>query len=235
MSDEFKAFRCQSGFSSPPCYAAEVAPDYFDPLAVDQYLTYGYVPHPRTILQGVHKLPPAHLAVWQDGRLRLQRYWEPDWDVERDRPEAEEIEELRGLLSEAVREQMASDVPLGAFLSGGIDSTIIVGLMQSHSSQRVKTFSIGFDDPAFDERSYAALAAERLGTDHHEFVVRPAAWETLPSLARQFDEPFADSSALPTWHVGPIRANRSGRMARRSTLRPGARRFGLWETRSTLN
>jgi len=177
------------------------APRTVDPLAVDQYLTYGYVPHPRTILQGVHKLPPAHLAVWQDGRLRLQRYWEPDWDVERDRPEAEEIEELRGLLSEAVREQMASDVPLGAFLSGGIDSTIIVGLMQSHSSQRVKTFSIGFDDPAFDERSYAALAAERLGTDHHEFVVRPAAWETLPSLARQFDEPFADSSALPTWHV----------------------------------
>ncbi|CAN5731904.1 asparagine synthase (glutamine-hydrolyzing) [soil metagenome] len=176
-------------------------PRRLDPLAIDRYLTYGYVPHPRTILEGFHKLPPAHLAVWEKGKLRLERYWEPDWDREIERPANEEIEELRTTLDDAVREQMIADVPLGAFLSGGIDSTIIVGLMQKHSSHRVKTFSIGFDDPAFDESAYARLAADHLGTEHHSFIVEPKAWETLPALAWHFDEPFADSSALPTWHV----------------------------------
>jgi asparagine synthase (glutamine-hydrolysing) len=172
-----------------------------DPLALDQYLTYGYVPHPRTILDGVYKLPPAHYAVWRDGRLRLERYWTPDWDFERARPIVEDIEELRATLADAVREQMVSDVPLGAFLSGGIDSTIIVGLMQRASDRPVKTFAIAFDDPAFDESAYAELAARHLGTEHRTFRVEPDAWEALPSLAEQFDEPFADSSALPTWFV----------------------------------
>jgi asparagine synthase (glutamine-hydrolysing) len=176
-------------------------PRDLDPLALDRYLTYGYVPHPRTILRGVHKLPPAHYAVWHDGRLGLHRYWEPDWDLEEPRPVEEDEERLRSTLDDAVREQMAADVPLGAFLSGGIDSTIIVGLMQKHASHRVKTFSIGFDDPAFDESDFARMAAEHLGTEHHAFVVQPDAWETLPRLAYHFDEPFADSSALPTWHV----------------------------------
>ncbi|MBX6314600.1 MAG: asparagine synthetase B, partial [Isosphaeraceae bacterium] len=156
---------------------------------------------PATILDGVHKLPPAHYAIWHEGRLTLERYWNPDWDAEVERPAKEDIERLRATLSDAVREQMVADVPLGAFLSGGVDSTIIVGLMQRHSDRPVKTFSIGFDDPAFDESHYAALAAKHLGTEHHAFVVQPKAWETLPALAEQFDEPFADSSALPTWHV----------------------------------
>ena len=112
-------------------------------------------------------------------------------------PRARTSSELRATLGDAVREQMVADVPLGAFLSGGIDSTIIVGLMQEASTRPVKTFSIGFDDPAFDESRYAELAARHLGTEHHAFVVTPRAWETLPALARQFDEPFADSSALP--------------------------------------
>jgi len=176
-------------------------PRAVDPLALDQYLTFGYVPHPRTILRGVHKLPPAHFAVWHEGRLELGRYWDPDWDVEVDRPPGEDAEQLRAALDEAVREQMVADVPLGAFLSGGVDSTIIVGLMQRASARPVKTFSIGFGDPAFDESRFAALAARALGTDHHAFTVEPRAWETLPALAAQFDEPFADSSALPTWHV----------------------------------
>ncbi|MEW4566790.1 asparagine synthase (glutamine-hydrolyzing) [Tautonia sp. JC769] len=176
-------------------------PRRVDPLALDRYLTYGYVPHPRTILEGVYKLPPAHTLVWHDGHLSLQRYWEPDWDREIERPVEQDVEDLRATLSDAVREQMAADVPLGAFLSGGIDSTIIVGLMQQHARHRVKTFSIGFDDPAFDESSYARMAAEFLGTEHHAFLVKPEAWETLPGLAWHFDEPFADSSALPTWHV----------------------------------
>jgi asparagine synthase (glutamine-hydrolysing) len=176
-------------------------PRVVDPLALDRYLTYGYVPHPSTILEGVHKLPPAHYAIWRDGRLALERYWNPDWNAEKLRPASEDIEELRATLADAVREQMVSDVPLGAFLSGGIDSTIVVGLMQRAASSPVKTFSIGFDDQAFDERRYAELAARHLGTEHRAFVVEPNAWETIPALAEQFDEPFADSSALPTWYV----------------------------------
>ncbi|GAC1469777.1 MAG: asparagine synthase (glutamine-hydrolyzing) [Isosphaeraceae bacterium] len=176
-------------------------PRAVDPLALDRYLTYGYVPHPSTILEGVHKFPPAHYAVWRDGRLTLSRYWEPDWNAEVDLPPGEDVERLRALLADAVREQMIADVPLGAFLSGGVDSTVIVGLMRRAASGPVKTFSIGFDDPSFDETSYAELAARSLGTEHHAFRVEPRAWETLPALAEQFDEPFADSSALPTWHV----------------------------------
>lgn len=173
-------------------------PRRVDPRAVDRYLTYGYVPHPATILDCVFKIPPAHYAVWQNGRLGMERYWEPEWDGEVDRPEDEDADRLREILSDAVREQMVADVPLGAFLSGGIDSTIVVGLMQRFSSRPVKTFSIGFDDPAFDESRYAEMAARHLGTEHHAFRVRPEAWSTIPTLTGQFDEPFADSSALPT-------------------------------------
>ena len=176
-------------------------PRHVDPRAVDRYLTYGYIPHPGTILKDVYKLPPAHFAVWHDGKLALERYWDPDWNAEKTFAPGEDIEQLRGLLSEAVAEQMIADVPLGAFLSGGIDSTVIVGLMQRASTQPVRTFSIGFDDPAFDETHYAETAANYLGTTHHSFKVVPKAWETLPALADQFDEPFADSSALPTWYV----------------------------------
>lgn len=176
-------------------------PRRVDPIAVDRYLTYGYVPHPGTILEGVYKLPPAHYAVWREGRLSLERYWAPDWNFEDELAPGEDVERLRALLAEAVREQMIADVPLGAFLSGGIDSTVIVGLMQRASTRPVKTFSIGFDDAAFDETGYAALAAKAIGTEHHAFRVEPKAWETLPALAWHFDEPFADSSALPTWHV----------------------------------
>ena len=173
-------------------------PRRIDPLALDRYLTYGYVPHPSTILEGVHKLPPAHYGVWQEGRLELTRYWDPDWNLEVDRPPGEDVEELRATLDDAVREQMVADVPLGAFLSGGIDSSIIVGLMQRASDRPVKTFSIGFPEAAFDESHYAELVAKSLGTEHHTFIMEPHAWETLPALAQQFDEPFADSSSLPT-------------------------------------
>ncbi|MBV8610124.1 MAG: asparagine synthase (glutamine-hydrolyzing) [Singulisphaera sp.] len=176
-------------------------PRRVDPIALDQYLTFGYVPHPRTILEGTHKLPPAHYADWREGRLELRRYWEPDWDAEPALPPGEDVERLRATLSDAVREQMVADVPLGAFLSGGIDSTIIVGLMREVSSRPVKTFSIGFDDPAFDETPYAEQAARHLGTEHHASLVTPKAWETLPALSWLFDEPFADSSAVPTWYV----------------------------------
>jgi asparagine synthase (glutamine-hydrolysing) len=179
----------------------QIIPRQLDPLALDLYLSYGYVPHPRTILAGIRKLPPAHYAVWHDGTLAVERYWHPDWNGERNRSIEEDIDELRTTLAEAVREQMISDVALGAFLSGGIDSTIIAGLMQRVSDRPVKTFAIGFPDPSYDETRYAELAARHLGTDHETFIVEPKAWETLPELAWHFDEPFADSSALPTWYV----------------------------------
>ncbi len=178
-----------------------LVPRCLDPIALDQYLAYGYVPQPRTMLNGIFKLPPAHFAVWHDGSLSIEPYWQPDWNrtskcsIERD------VEKLQATLGEAVCEQMISDVPLGAFLSGGIDSTIIVGLMQKVSNHQVKTFSIGFRDPDFNETGYAELAVRHLGTEHQSFIVEPKAWETLPELCRQFDEPFADSSALPTWYV----------------------------------
>jgi asparagine synthase (glutamine-hydrolysing) len=180
---------------------ASIVPRALDPRGLDQYLTYGYVPHPSTILEAVRKLPPAHYAIWHDGEFSLHHYWSPDWSATLGLSPGEDVERLRALLTEAVREQMVSDVPLGAFLSGGIDSTIIVGLMQRASDRPVKTFAIGFDDPAFDERSFAATAAAHLGTEHRSFVVEPDAWSAVPALAEQFDEPFADSSALPTWFV----------------------------------
>ena len=180
--------------------AAEV-PREVDPTAIDEYLTFGYVPYPSTILKSVRKLPPAHYAIWEEGKLALRRYWTPDFNREVARPLAEAAAELRSTLDEAVREQMVADVPLGAFLSGGVDSSIIVALMQRASSQPVRTFAIGFGDPKFDETGYAELVARTLGTEHQTFRVEPDAWATLPALAEQFDEPFADSSSLPTWFV----------------------------------
>jgi asparagine synthase (glutamine-hydrolysing) len=178
-----------------------IVPRRLEPLALDHYLSYGYVPHPRSILAGIQKLPPAHYAVWCEGALSIERYWHPGWNQERDRPLEEDVEELRTTLSDAVQEQMVADVPLGVFLSGGVDSTIIAGLMQRASSRPVQSFAIGFPEASYDETRYAELAAHHLGTEHQTFIVEPKAWETLPHLAWQFDEPFADSSALPTWYV----------------------------------
>ena len=180
---------------------ADQVPREVDPAAIDEYLTFGYVPYPSTILTSVRKLPPAHYAVWEGGKFELHRYWTPDFNHEVARPLAGAADELRSTLDEAVREQMVADVPLGAFLSGGVDSSIIVGLMQRASNQPVKTFAIGFGDPKFDETAYAELVARAFGTEHQTFRVESDAWSTLPALAEQFDEPFADSSSLPTWFV----------------------------------
>jgi len=181
-----------------------------DPEAVDLYLTYQYVPHPRTILKGVSKLSPGHLAIYEDGRLDVRPYWSPPYDLEvtadlADRSLADSAEwsadewrsHLRATLTEAVRLRMRSDVPIGAFLSGGVDSTITAGLMQSLSDRPIHTFSIGFPIAQFDERRYAREAAKRLGTEHHEYLVDPSALESLPRLSWHYDEPFGDSSAIP--------------------------------------
>lgn len=195
-------------------------PRKLDPVALDQYLTYQYVPHPHSILQGFNKLPPGHWALYRDGKLEVRRYWRPGFDEPESggtsgqtadtafatalRSEADCRHQLRETLTEAVRLRLRSDVPLGAFLSGGIDSTIITGLMQQLSDRPVQTFSIGFPVKAFDERSYARQAAEHLKTDHHELVVEPAALAILPKLIWHYDEPFADSSAIPMMYLAEM-------------------------------
>jgi asparagine synthase (glutamine-hydrolysing) len=179
-------------------------PREIDPLALDDFMTYQYVPHPRTIFRGIQKLPPGHYAIWRDDRLYVRPYWQPDFNVEEDKPVEEYAGELRGLLTSAVEMRLQSEVPLGAFLSGGVDSTIIVGLMSQLLKEPVRTFSIGFPIGEFDETHYARTAAERFGTLHEEFQVRPDAMEILPRLVWHYDEPFGDSSAVPTWYVSQL-------------------------------
>ena len=179
-------------------------PREIDPQALDAYLTYQYVPHPATIFRGIAKLPPGHVAVYRDGRRDVLTYWQPDFNVEEDRPAGDYADELRTLLTSAVEMRLQSEVPLGAFLSGGIDSTVIVGLMSRLAGEPVRTFSIGFPVKEFDETSYARTAAERFGTIHEEFQVRPDAMAMLPRLVWHYDEPFADSSAVPTWYVSQL-------------------------------
>lgn len=175
-----------------------------DPRALDEYFTLQYVPHPRSILRGFNKLPPAHYAVFEDGSFRTERYWSPEFNLQIERPLDEAAAELRELLTSAVEKRLEADVPLGAFLSGGVDSSLIVGLMQQLSRERVRTFSIGFPVAAFDESHYAREVAARLGTDHHEFRVEPHAVEVLEKLVWHYDEPFADSSAIPTYYVSKL-------------------------------
>ncbi len=173
--------------------------------ALDEYLTYGYITAPKTIFKTVRKLPPGHtISITRDGRSRLEEYWHPHLcpPAEQDRRSLDDLaSELRGLLTDAVRLRMISDVPLGAFLSGGVDSSAVVGLMSQISDVPVKTFSIGFDESAYDETHYAQMVADYCKTDHVREVVRPDVVSILPKLIHQFDEPFADSSMIPTYYV----------------------------------
>jgi asparagine synthase (glutamine-hydrolysing) len=183
-------------------------PREIDESALDEYLAYQYVPHPRTIYRAARKLPPGHYAQYRDGRLEIHRYWRPDYTREIPRRAPDYVEALKSTLAEATRIRMISDVPLGAFLSGGIDSTIVVGLMRRLSNGPVKTFSIGFSVADYDERGYAREAARHLGTDHEEFVVEPNALDVIGRLAWHYDEPFADSSAVPTYYVSQLTRQR---------------------------
>ncbi len=217
-------YRCERGRLT---FASELkslllvpgAPRRLNRRAIDSYLCYQYVPYPDCILEGYHKLSPAHVAVFENGHLDVRRYWQPPFEPEisNGKSQISDFElggatwsadrwrrELRSTLTEAVRLRMRSDVPLGAFLSGGIDSTIITGLMQELSDRPVHTFSIGFPVKEFDERSFAREAARHLHTDHHELVVEPNALEILPKLIWHYDEPFADSSAIPTMYLSEM-------------------------------
>jgi asparagine synthase (glutamine-hydrolysing) len=175
--------------------------------ALDSYLTFGYVPDPLTIFRDVHKLAPGHFLRFSRRRVDVQEYWDFPYDDFQAKPaqsEEECLEELRTLLDEAVRVRLIADVPLGAFLSGGVDSSVVVGLMARHTPQPVKTFSIGFHEDSYNELKYARLAAKQFGTDHHEFVVTPDICEIVDELVWHFDEPFADSSAIPTYMVSKL-------------------------------
>ncbi|HEX2501955.1 MAG TPA: asparagine synthase (glutamine-hydrolyzing) [Methylomirabilota bacterium] len=169
--------------------------------ALHHFLTYGYVPNPRSAFLGIRKLPPAHYALVRDGRVTVERYWSLAYSPKRTEPEPALAEELMSLLHEAVRLRLVSDVPIGVLLSGGLDSSAIVALMRQAIPGRVRTFSIGFDEPAYDELAHARRVARHFETEHRELVVKPDAVSLLPRLAWHFDEPFGDSSALPTFLI----------------------------------
>jgi asparagine synthase (glutamine-hydrolysing) len=174
--------------------------------ALQEYLTYLYIPGPRTIFQGIRKLPPASylLCSLDGGEPEVRTYWDVRMEPQTRGTEADWAQELDHLLHEAVRLHTIADVPVGAFLSGGLDSSTVVACMARNATAPVKTFSIGFDEQDFDELRYARLVAARCGTEHFEMVVKPDVMDILPKLAWQFDEPFGDASAIPTYCVSRI-------------------------------
>jgi asparagine synthase (glutamine-hydrolysing) len=174
-----------------------------EPLALHHYLTLQYTPDPLTIYAGVSQLPAAHKLVIEQGQPpRVERWWQLDFEPKWHFSEGELIAQARDLLGDAVERQLIAEVPLGAFLSGGMDSSIIVALMAERSSKPIKTFSIGFEERAFSETSYARAVAERYGTEHHEFIFRPANLVgVVEAVAGAMDEPFADPAALPLYEL----------------------------------
>ena len=169
--------------------------------AIHHYLSFISVPAPLTAYQAIRKLEPGHWLLWRDGEIKSERYWQLDFSRKVNISEQEAGERASELLRDAVRVRLMSEVPLGAFLSGGIDSSAVVALMAQESSERVKTFSIGFEEQDFSELHHARRVAEHVGADHHEFIVRPNAMEVLPTLVEHYGEPFADSSAIPSYYV----------------------------------
>src|SRR5215216_6181354 len=175
--------------------------------ALEAFLAFNSVPSPLTIFREVRKLPPGHVLVWQEGRSELTRYARPAPAMAaavRDDDEAELVEELRARLRDSVRAHLVSDVPVGVLLSGGIDSAALTAMAATESGYQVSTFSIGFEESSFDELDQARVVAKRYGTDHHELVLRPDAVDLLPRIVDAFDEPFGDSSALPTYLVSQL-------------------------------
>ena len=191
FASEPKAFLADPGF--------EVRPD---PVALSTYLSLQYVPAPMSAFAGLQKLPPAHYLTVRDGHVEIKRYWKLRYSPKQQLSEREAIDEMMRRLRDAVRLRLISDVPLGAFLSGGIDSGTIVALMAEFG--RVKTFSIGFEEAQYNELGPARLVANRYGTDHREFVVRPDALSVLPDLVWHYNEPYADSSAIPTFYLAQL-------------------------------
>lgn len=197
FASELKAFLDEPG-----------VPREIDDEAIHHYLTFQYIPHPMTGFKGIKKLPPAHYLHMDlstgEPRVEIKRYWNLDNSTVLDLPEEEWEARILEKLEESVRIRLMSDVPLGAFLSGGVDSSAIVAMMAKNSAQPVKTFSIGFTLDSHNELPYARQIAERYSTDHQEFIVEPNAIEVLPQLVYHYEEPYADSSALPTFYLSQM-------------------------------
>ncbi|PID58894.1 asparagine synthase (glutamine-hydrolyzing) [candidate division KSB3 bacterium] len=172
--------------------------------ALYHYLTYQYVPPPLTMFQGIMKLPPACRLVCEGGVITTERYWDLQYSPKVRMDEHEMLEQVEDVLHDAVRMRMISDVPVGAFLSGGIDSSLVVALMSQYSDQPIETFSIGFHEKEFNELPYARLVAQQYNTRHHELIVEPDAVEILPKLVWHFDEPFGDPSAIPSFYLAEL-------------------------------
>jgi asparagine synthase (glutamine-hydrolysing) len=179
-------------------------PRNVDEHSLADYLTFQYVPGPQSIFKGIRKLPAAHYLACDRQGMRIDRYWSLPTVPDRGHSVDYYRERLFSLLTQAVRQRMVADVPLGAFLSGGIDSSVVVALMSHAVGEPIKTFSIGFDEQGFSELEHARRVAEHLGTEHHELVVRPQALDLLPRLVWAMDEPFADPSMIPTYYVSEM-------------------------------
>jgi asparagine synthase (glutamine-hydrolysing) len=176
-----------------------------NPEAVDKFFSFNYIPAPLTIFKNVHKLRPGHYLLWEAGELCVRQYWDVKYHSNNlYKSETDFTEHLYELLKTSVKRRLISDVPLGAFLSGGMDSSIIVGLMALVNEKPVKTFTIGFEEQGYSEVDDARMIADHFKTDHHEFRVKSEAIDMLPKLVWHFDEPFADSSAIPTYYVSKI-------------------------------
>ncbi len=173
--------------------------------AISDFLAFGYVPDPNTAFRGIHKLPPGYSLTFKTGKIQMRSYWDFDYNEKSQaQTEAEYVEALREHLADAVRSQLVSDVPLGTFLSGGIDSSTIVALMTREMNHPVKTFSIGFSEASFDELKFARATAHHFGTEHHEFVVTPDVCKIVEEIVWHHDEPFADVSSVPTYMVAKL-------------------------------
>jgi asparagine synthase (glutamine-hydrolysing) len=176
-----------------------------DYSALDAYLTFGYVPEEFCIFKDVKKLEPGHFLIFKNGKVKTEKYWDFDCSpITETKTEVEYVEGLREKIREAVRVRLISEVPLGAFLSGGVDSSAIVAMMSQILEKPVKTFSIGFNEDSFNELKYARVAAKHFNTEHHEFIVTPDLVNSIDEIVGHFDEPFADPSSLPTFMVSKM-------------------------------
>jgi asparagine synthase (glutamine-hydrolysing) len=201
-SDEFGRFVFSS--TLPSLLACKGSTPDINPLALDDYLTYMCVPGEKTIFKGIYKLPPASFLKWKEGEFQIRKYWELSFAEKTSLSETQVIDELDRLVQDAVRSRLISDVPLGAFLSGGVDSSLVVGVMASISDKPVTTITMGFDESQLDERSYARTVSRMWGTIHHEEVIQPNTAAILPELVFHSGEPLADSSMLPTYYVAKL-------------------------------
>lgn len=203
----YALWRGQLLFASEMKAIMEVVPELasVNQKALLQYFYFGYIPDPETAFNGIHKLPPGHILEFKNSQVHIRRYWDlPDYGTCSPATEEECLAELESKLDEAVRIRLISDVPLGALLSGGTDSSTIVALMARASARPVKTFSIGFRHADFNETDCARIVAERFSTEHHELILEPNVIEALESLTQSLEEPFGDSSMLPTYYVSRL-------------------------------